>query len=199
MVRSIPPRTMRDIWDEEKKRAGSNLLKSVPLRSTMRDWYDKENDVRQKYSSQINSNKTSGTSGALYKKGRLKSQSVQGQSRNVYKSGGSQGTIFPKKLENNRSRTKRSFNSLGFKLDEIIENIEAKIFETSEKTNVIFEICSEKITNVSYDAKKEELTVHADKEYNIPLGIKEVDTKSIEWSYHNGIIEVTLFKNSKNY
>lgn len=200
MVRSIPRRTMRDVWNDEKKRPVKSS-RSIPTRSTMRDWYDKDSDTRRKYASQINrnNNKTAGTSGALYNKGKLKSKSVQGQPRNIYRPGGNQGTILHKKLEKNKSRTKNSFNFFGFKLEELIEDIEAKVFETSKKINVVFELCLEKITDVSYDAKKEELIVHADKEYNIPLGIKGVNTKSLEWSYNNGVIEVSLSKKGKNY
>lgn len=194
MIRSIPPRTMRNIWDEEKKRTGSNSFRPVLSPGKMRNLYDKDS-VKQKYSSQINSQKTSGTSGALYKKGRLEFQSVQGQSRNVYRSGGYQGTIYSKKKpEGNVSRTKNASNLPSPKLDEIIEDVETKIFETGENISVIVERCIDKVTNIFYDAAKEEVVVHADKDYNIPLKLKKVDTKTLEWSYNNGIIEIIFTK-----
>lgn len=196
MVRSIPPRTMRNIWDEKKKRTGSNSFRSIPPLSTMRDWYDKKNDIRQKYSSQINSHETSGTSGALYKKGRLEFRSVQGQSRNIYRAEGGQGTIYSKKkLKGNVSRTKDALNLSNFKLDQIIEDAETKIFETDEKISVIVERCLDEVTNVFYDAAKGEVVMHADKDYSIPLNVKKVDTKTLEWSYNNGVIEITFQKN----
>lgn len=194
MTRSIPPRTMRNIWDEKKKRAGSNPFRPVPSRSTMHNLYDKDS-VRQKYSSQINSHETSGTSGALYKEGRIEFRSVQGQPRNIYERAGHQGTIYPKKLKGNVPGTKDVLNLQSSKLDEVIEDIETKIFETGEKISVIIGPCLDEVTNVFYDTAKKEVVIHANEDYSIPLNVKKVDTKTLEWSYNNGVIEVTFQKN----
>ncbi len=196
MTRSIPPRTMRNIWDEKKKRAGSNSFRLIPSRSTMRDWYDKKNDIRQKYSSQINSHETSGTSGALYTGGKLKHQSIQGQPRNIYERAGHQGTMYPKKSKSKVSKIKDALNIPS--LDETIKDIELEIFETGEKISVIAELCFEKIADVFYDAAKEGIVVHADKDYNIPLKLKEGSIKALEWSYNNGIMEITFKKDRGN-
>ncbi|MDP2908731.1 MAG: hypothetical protein Q8N77_02900, partial [Nanoarchaeota archaeon] len=109
--------------------------------------------------------------------------------------GGDQGTIYSKKKpEGNVSRTEDALNLPSSKLDEIIEYAETKIFETGEKISVIVELCLDEVTNIFYDAAKEEVVVHADKDYNIPLKLKKVDTKTLEWSYNNGIIEIIFTK-----
>jgi hypothetical protein len=198
MVRSIPPRTMRNIWDAKKKRAGSNSFRPIPSQSKMHNLYDKDN-VRQKYSSQINSHETSGTSGALYKQGGLEFRSVQGQPRNIYRAGGGQGMIYSKKkLKDNMSRTEDTLNPPSSKLDQIIEDTETKIFETDEKISVIIERCLDEVTNVFYDAAKEEVVIQADKDYSIPLKLKKVNTKTLEWSYNNGVIEIVFQKKMNN-
>lgn len=195
MTRSIPPRTMRprtmrNVWDEEKRRKHS-----MPYGTMMRDWHDK-NSIRQKYANQIGSNKTSGTSGALYKKGGLEFRSVQGQPRNIYERAGHQGTIYPKKPKSNVSKIKDALNIPS--LDEAIKDIKLEIFETGEKISVIAELCFEKIADVFYDAAKEGIVVHADKDYNIPLKLKEGNIKALEWSYNNGIMEITFKKDRGN-
>lgn len=189
MTRSIPPRTMRNIWDEKRRKH------SAPYGTLTRDWHDK-NSIRQKYSSQINSHETSGTSGALYAEGKLKHQSMQGQPRNIYERAGHQGTIYPKKPKSNVSKIKGALNLSN--LDEAIKDTELEVFETGEKISVIAELCFEKIADVFYDAAKEGIVVHADKDYNIPLKLKEGNIKALEWSYNNGIIEITFKKDRGN-
>lgn len=205
MIRSIPQRTMRDVWDERRGLYGRSIppsptgrcSTSIPSRTTMRDWYDKGN-IRRKYSNQINTHKTSGTSGALYRKGKLKFQNIQGQPRNIYRAGGCQGTIYTKrKSKGNMSRTKDALNPPNLNLDETIDEIEEKIFETGGKTYVVVELCLEKVTNVSYDPTKEKLVVQANKNYIIPLKLKNVNTRTLEWYYNNGVIEIS-FKTNDN-
>lgn len=194
MTRSIPPRTMRNIWDEEKKRRGSNSFRSIPSRSTMRDWYDKES-VRQKYSNQINSIKTSGTSGALYKKGELEFLSEQGWSRNIYERAGHRGMIYKKTQKNQKLKSASGPSDL----KKVIDNTEAKIFEIGKKISIVAELyLIEKITNIFYDAIKEEIVVHADKDYSIPLKIKKGNPKMLGWSYNNGIVEIVFEKDKNN-
>lgn len=180
MIRSIPPRTMRNIWNEKKRVYQPHLHRR---------------NAGQNYPNQINSNKTSGTSGALYAEGKLKHKSIQGQPRNIYERAGHQGMIYPK---NSKSSMPKIRNVLDLpSLDEAIKGVELEMFETGEKISVIIEQYFENVTDISYDTIEEGIIVHANKDYSIPLKLKKADTKTLEWSYNNGIIELTFKKSKK--
>lgn len=229
MIRSIPKRTMRNVWDGGRKRRVSGHLKGS----------------MKKYSNQIksNSSKTPGSSGALYKKGKLKSRSLQGQPKSKQGKGpemivqrvadyitearrrgyseeritsGLRGTGWSHEVikshisyvkEKGRARASASKGMVPrthlnletyLHLDEIVDHITTEIFETAEKISVIAELCLEKITDIFYDAAKGEVVVRADKDYKIPLKLEDVDEKTLNWSYNNGIIEIFFRKNDGN-
>jgi len=183
MIRSIPPRTMRNVWDEKRRRDS----RPVHYGTTMHDY-----NTKQKYSNQINSIKTCGTSGALYAEGKLKHQSIQEQPRNIYERAGQQGTVYPKKPKSSIQKMKNALDLPS--LDETIKDTGLEIFETGKKISVIIEQYLENITDVFYDTTKKGIIVHADKDYNIPLKLEKANTKPLEWHYNNGVIEVIFRK-----
>lgn len=107
-----------------------------------------------------------------------------------YKNTGSQGALYQR-----RSNMPQRGDTSGIaELKDTIDRIETELIEAGEQIIAIAELSLETIADVSYDAAKGEVVVHADRDYSIPLALEGVDMGRLAWSYNNGVLEILFDK-----
>lgn len=115
---------------------------------------------------------------------------VRQGSTGFYKNTGSQGAMYQR-----RSTIPQRGDTPGIAgLKDTIDRIETELIEVGEQFIAIAELSLETIADVSYDAMKSEVVVHADRDYSIPLALEGVDMDRLAWSYNNGVLEILFDK-----